>query len=144
MEAFAQQEVLEIKETLGGLIASEDGIFNVHKFFDVPFVNIIWGLVTGFRFSHDDPQVKELVNGITDINRTLKFSGGGLLASFPILVDILPERLTGVGKCRRAMENFRYHMEVSTAVGAIAYCAGIMKQSGMILQRTIVVDSIRI
>ena len=112
LEGFAQDEIGEIKQTLDRLVSKENGIFKPDKFFDIPFVNIIWALVTGSRFAHDDPYVKELVDGITEINQTLRFSGGGILASYPILADVLPEWLSGVRDCRRAMANFRHQMEV--------------------------------
>ena len=111
MEVFIRRETSEIEHSLDQVVRSNDGHFEPHHVFDIPALNIIWALLTGTRFNHYDPKVRNLVDGIIQINHSLSFYGG-VLSAYPILHKVFPDSVLGLKGLQDTMGNFRRHMEV--------------------------------
>jgi methyl farnesoate epoxidase/farnesoate epoxidase len=97
-EAVIEDEVMELFSRLNSRLESEGNIICMQQFFNISVLNILWSMMAGVRFSHDDPEFKALVNMI---NQTMKLLGGNgnIFMAFPFLRHILP-KLTGYGQVR--------------------------------------------
>ena len=111
MEFFIRREIAELQKSLDKIVTEKYGVFQSAHFFDVPALNIVWALITGTRYQHDDPQVHKLVQGVTEMNNALQF-GGGVLNAFPFLHKILTTSMLGLSHLDETMAIFRRHMEV--------------------------------
>jgi len=89
------------------------GVIEIKHQFEVVNMNVIWGLITGSRFEHDDPKLHHLLT----LNRGYEIStqiGGGIAALFPKLLYIAP-KLTGYTKHMELSNALRTFMEVNPA-----------------------------
>jgi len=83
--------------------AAEKDVVCMKKFFSVSALNIIWSLIAGFRFHHDDKQLQKLVQLMSEIVRLLAV-GEDIIAAYPVLRHVLP-RFTKRGQERKKFLN---------------------------------------
>lgn len=103
-EAIIEEELTRLMSRLDNQIAeSKDSTVYMKKFFSVSALNIIWSLIAGYRFSHDDEQLQKLVKLMADIVQKLAV-GEDIITAYPILRHIVP-RFTQIGKDRKDFLN---------------------------------------
>ena len=54
----------EVRELMGQLRSKVGVAFSTHGFFNIPVVNVLWEIISGERFNHDDPNANKLIDGI--------------------------------------------------------------------------------
>ncbi len=99
-EAIIEEELMRLMSRMDTLIAeSKDSAVYMKKFFSVSALNIIWSLIAGYKFSHDDEQLHKLVKLMSDIVQKLAV-GEDIITAYPVLRHIVP-RFTQTGKDRK-------------------------------------------
>ena len=92
MESIVSVELEEMMSRLTK-VATSDGIIVFERFFQLSLLNVLWSMLAGKRYSHDDPKLLKLL----EIN-SLWFQSGsfgaGIITAFPFIRFLLPE-LTG-------------------------------------------------
>lgn len=103
-EAIIEEELMRLMSRMDTLIAeSKDSAVYMKKFFSVSALNIIWSLIAGYKFSHDDEQLHKLVKLMSDIVQKLAV-GEDIITAYPVLRHIVP-RFTQTGKDRKDFLN---------------------------------------
>lgn len=94
-----EEELRELMSRLNSKLESEGNTVCMQQFFNISVLNIIWSMVAGVRFNHDDPEFVVLV---ANLNATLRLvtATGNIMLAFPFLSSILP-KLTGYGEVRK-------------------------------------------
>lgn len=82
----------------------------MNDLFGVGVINVLWAIVAGERFSHDDDRLNELLKMIEVSFRTVDISGS-MLNQLPILRYIAP-RLTGYQYFKTTTDNLNGFIEV--------------------------------
>lgn len=101
-DAVMEEELDELMQRLDEKLTGENGAeISLNQFFTVSVLNILWSMMAGTRFTHDDAHLQKLVKHIYDNTRFLNATGNILMA-YPLLRNIL-RRLTGVGEARRKL-----------------------------------------
>ncbi|XP_021955195.1 methyl farnesoate epoxidase [Folsomia candida] len=98
-DAVMEEELRELMSRLNSKLESEGNTVCMQQFFNISVLNIIWSMVAGVRFNHDDPEFVVLV---ANLNATLRLvtATGNIMLAFPFLSSILP-KLTGYGEVRK-------------------------------------------
>lgn len=96
-----EEELNELMERLDAKLETKTGGICMNQFFTVSVLNILWSMIAGTRFTHDDLQLQQLVKHIYDNTRFLNATGNILMA-YPFLRSIL-RKLTGIGEARRIL-----------------------------------------
>jgi len=89
MEKVIHLELSDLINELDMQSTANNGIHNMHEFFTLSLLNILWSMVAGTRYLHDDPQLIKLMK----INETLFRSGNfgnSILFAFPALRNYFP------------------------------------------------------
>jgi len=81
-ERMMEEELQELLEGLNKKINEDENVVNMEQFFTVSVLNIIWSMVAGIRFSHDDPRIRILIKKISNVLRHVS-GGGNILMAFP-------------------------------------------------------------
>ena len=106
MEGTIQEELQELTESLLKKIESGEGVIKMKQFFTISVLNILWSMMAGVRFSHDDAKLRELLVLIDkEVKSNAIGSVGGamyLYSAFPFLAHILP-RFSNQEKERREL-----------------------------------------
>lgn len=112
-DAVMEEELDELIRRLDDKIANErDSSICMSQLFSVSVLNIIWSMMAGTRFSHDDAKLQALVKHIYDNTRFMKASGNILMA-YPFLRTPL-RKITGIGEGRRELfRNMQKQFQVS-------------------------------
>jgi len=110
MESTLVEEVTELTERLDKkLEGRENEPVCMRQFFTISILNILWSMIAGFRFDHDDEKLKELLY-LSDCTSKVNPVGSNLVQAFPFLRHFAA--LTPSGKTRhkfiREMHNFFY------------------------------------
>lgn len=101
-DAVMEEELDELMRRLDDKIAKEkDSSICMSQLFTVSVLNILWSMMAGTRFSHEDDTLQTLVKHIYDNTRFLNASGNILMA-YPFLRTVL-RKLTGVGEARKKL-----------------------------------------
>ncbi|CAL8137894.1 unnamed protein product [Orchesella dallaii] len=99
-ETIIEEELLRLMSRMDSLITeSKDSVVYMKKFFSVSALNIIWSLIAGYRFSHDDVKLQKLVQLMSDIVQKLAV-GEDIITAYPALRHVIP-RFTQTGKDRQ-------------------------------------------
>ena len=81
---------MEANEVIEKFLSACNKDFLISNDFEIPVINILWQLVAGKRFVEDDPEGKEVVNGVAFMFETYikaNFTPLRLLKTFPDLFD---------------------------------------------------------
>jgi len=90
------------------------GVIEIDHQFEAVYMNIVWSLMTGTRFEHDDPKFKRLLR----LNRSYEECGqigGGIGGLFPKLLYMAPN-WTGYTKLQAMSIALREYAEVDTSI----------------------------
>lgn len=98
-EVVMEEEFEELMTRLNSRIREEGNTIPMSQFFTVSVLNILWSMVAGSRFSHDDHRLQSFVETMGPVMRLIS-TGGNIFMAYPFLRHILPW-LTGYGKARR-------------------------------------------
>lgn len=98
-DAVMTEELQELMSRLDVKLAQDGDTICMSQFFNISVLNIIWSMVAGERFGHEDANFNELV---TKVNQTLRLvtATGNVMMGYPFLTHILPW-LTGYGRVRK-------------------------------------------
>jgi len=108
-ETFIEEELSHLMERLDEQRAHNgDNIVCMKKFFSVSALNIIWSLIAGVRFSHDDKQLQKLVHLMSNIVQLLAV-GSDIMAAYTFLRHIVP-RFTTQGQERKKFLKDIHHL----------------------------------
>ena len=88
MQGFVNEEFLAIVRHFDNTIEKHDGILSPNHFFRLPSFNLSWACAAGFRFAHDDPEIKEILRLNTELLEAVHLNNP--IETFPILKKILP------------------------------------------------------
>jgi hypothetical protein len=108
-ETFIEEELEHLMKRMDTMrseaktLTGQEDVVCMKKFFSVSALNIIWSLIAGSRFHHDDKQLQKLVQLMSEIVRLLAV-GEDIIAAFPVLRHILP-RFTKRGQERKKFLN---------------------------------------
>ena len=76
LENVFREEITDLLNELKGQCDSDpDGLVDFKGLFNISVINMLWAVVAGKRFQHDDAQLKRLQQGVEDM-----FRGGSLMA----------------------------------------------------------------
>ncbi|CAG7667457.1 unnamed protein product [Allacma fusca] len=93
----------EVKQFLtylnSSLASSNNSSLRVERLFHLSLLNVLWSMVGGKTFSHDDPQLLRLLKINEDLMRAGNF-GANLAFAFPFVAVCLPS-YTGVADLRK-------------------------------------------
>jgi cytochrome P450 len=84
LEGLIQEEIQETCEEMDEKVKENKGIVPIANAFGVPVINILWAVVAGKRFSHDDDKLKELLRRINESFRTQSHANN-LINEYPFL-----------------------------------------------------------
>ncbi|CAL8107080.1 unnamed protein product [Orchesella dallaii] len=99
----------EVTEFIDGLDASNGkSIDNIQHRFSVAVVNALWTIVSGERYSHQDPKLSHLTSQVTK-SFDAATNTGGLILFAPWVKHILPQ-LSGYNFIRTVMDQLREFM----------------------------------
>ncbi|CAL8121818.1 unnamed protein product [Orchesella dallaii] len=100
-DAVMEEELTELMKRLDEKIELEGSEVYMSQFFTVSVLNILWSMMAGTRFSHEDAKLTKIVKHIYDNTRFINATGNILMA-FPALRTML-RKLTGVGEARKQL-----------------------------------------
>lgn len=83
----------------------------VNDLFGVGVINVLWAIIAGERFSHDDSRLNELLRMIEKSFRVFDISGS-MLNQLPILRYVAPG-LTGYQNFKTTINNLNGFIEVN-------------------------------
>lgn len=83
MESIVQEEVKELLDTLRNFIGTP---IQTQNKFNAAVLNALWTIVTGHRFSHDDPELQTLTSRLT--TAVTQGKQAGLYLFFPWLYKL--------------------------------------------------------
>ncbi|XP_059487512.1 methyl farnesoate epoxidase-like [Neocloeon triangulifer] len=90
MECIIQEEaenlVTEVAKKAGANFQQPVELYNI---LGTASINVLWFIIAGQRYSHDDARLQKLITLIKDISSQFN-AAGGLAACFPIILDIAP------------------------------------------------------
>jgi len=92
MTSVVETELEEVMRRLK--MASEDkskgGVVRMERFFQLSSLNVLWTMMAGIRYSHDDPKLQELLRVNSGWLQTGNFFAG-IVAAFPFIRHVFPE-----------------------------------------------------
>ncbi|XP_021944917.1 cytochrome P450 2D10 [Folsomia candida] len=89
MEGVMLEEAKELISRTKEKAQQNGGILTVDMFFSLSIINALWAMVTGTRFSHDNPRLLHALKLNSDLFKATTFVGDISMA-FPIFRKILP------------------------------------------------------
>lgn len=89
MESTITKELESFVNHLRQQAAIDDGVIRVDRLFHLSLLNVLWSMVGGNKFSHDDPKLSHLLKINEDVLRSGNF-GANLAFAFPFLSHWLP------------------------------------------------------
>lgn len=72
-------------------LAMSNTVIDMEHIFDIPVLNNVWALLSGYRFHLEDKRLHKLLKLVHESFRIIDMSGG-LLNQFPFIRHIAPER----------------------------------------------------
>jgi hypothetical protein len=97
-----EEELTELMKGFNRKIGSDPNNptpLNMHKVFTASVLNILWSMMSGLRFSHEDERLQKFFLTLSDVMTQFNVSGN-IFVAFPFLLNILPA-LTGYGSVRK-------------------------------------------
>ncbi|XP_021966277.1 methyl farnesoate epoxidase [Folsomia candida] len=83
MESVIDDEITLVLSSLENVTSSKKEM-SMRQFFTVSILNILWSMVAGFRFSHEDVKLKKLINLIDETSKNNP-AKAGIVQAFPFL-----------------------------------------------------------
>lgn len=108
MECYIEEES---KELVNILRKKCHKAIYMHDVFDVGVLNVLWAMMAGQRFNHNDYRLKKLLKIIHDSFRLLDISGG-MLNQLPFLRYIAPS-VCGYNDISDTLKRMYEFLEVS-------------------------------
>lgn len=87
-EHVMEEELKELLQDLNQRIETEGSVVNMSQFFTVSVLNIIWTMIAGMRFTHEDQRIRKLIKNISQLLQSIS-GGGNILMAFPYLRGFL-------------------------------------------------------
>lgn len=79
MESVIDEEITTITSRLDKVV--DDGIsLSMRQFFTVSILNVLWAMVAGYRFSHDDSKLLELIRLVDETSKANPIKGNVIQA----------------------------------------------------------------
>jgi len=110
MEMTIQEELNDLTQSISNDVTQDDGqtILNMKQYFTISVLNILWNMIAGTRFSHDDKKLHRLLELM---DRVVRANATGSITTtfckaFPILQRVLP-KLTPRSQVQERYEFFR-------------------------------------
>ncbi|CAL8078973.1 unnamed protein product [Orchesella dallaii] len=107
MESMISVELQELTSRLRQRMADgKQAVVCMHNYFNLSVLNVLWTMIAGTRYSHDDEKLLTLIEHVDMLMKC--GSVGNLSSMFPILRKIAP-KLTGEEKqleAYRVLQNF--------------------------------------
>ncbi len=86
MEGLIHEECEEcVNSILKEVKKAPDSVISVHDKFGVSVINILWAIMAGVRYKHDDENFKKLLNLIQESFRAGNIGGGNFVNAYPWL-----------------------------------------------------------
>jgi hypothetical protein len=86
MEGLIHEECEEcVNSILNEVKNTKDSVISVHDKFGVSVINILWAIMAGVRYKHDDENFKKMLQIIQESFRAGRLGGGNLVVSYPFL-----------------------------------------------------------
>ncbi|CAG7822951.1 unnamed protein product [Allacma fusca] len=92
MEALIRIELEDIMQKLNKISQNNGGRTVFERFFQLGFLNVLWGMLAGKRYSLDDPKLINLLKMNSQWFQSGVF-GGGIVFAYPFLRYIFPDAL---------------------------------------------------
>jgi hypothetical protein len=85
-----EEELRELMSGINSKIGSTEKPIplDMHKVFTVSVLNILWSMIAGVRFSHEDPKLRNFVHSLSETLSQFSLSGGNIFYAFPLLCKI--------------------------------------------------------
>jgi len=110
LEPLIAEELKVFTTELKSQIKNGTGVIEIDHQFQTVFMNVVWSLLTGSRFQHDDPKLHRILKLNRAYAQSAKF-GGGLVGLFPELLYMAPD-WTGYTQQMGISRALREYMEV--------------------------------
>jgi len=110
LEQLIVEELKVFTKELKSQINYGTGVIEIKHQFQTIFMNVVWSLLMGSRFQHDDPKLQHIL----ELNRAYTGSaqiGGGIVGLFPELLYMAPD-WTGYTQHMGVSRSMRTFMEV--------------------------------
>lgn len=104
-EGVMIEELNELMNGLNTIIDKANGIVPMKQFFTISVLNILWSLLTGTRFSHDDEKLKRFNQSASKLVQSTPI-GGNLANAYPILTPLF------VGNTKEMIDELRTYFRV--------------------------------
>jgi hypothetical protein len=89
MEALIQEELQELLDVLESTMGDgQQTVLHMHNYFNLSVINVLWTLIGGIRYSHDNSNLKELLHIVDILFKSMSI--GGLSTVYPIFHKIAP------------------------------------------------------
>jgi cytochrome P450 len=83
-DVIMEEELTDLVNRLNERLVEEKGVINMCQFFNISVLNILWSMMAGERFSHDDARLHKLVRGISNAMRMMSV-GNNIMMAYPFL-----------------------------------------------------------
>lgn len=90
MESTVLSELAEVKERFRRLSRENEGVVLMRRHFQLSLLNVLWGMMAGVRYDHDDPRLAKIIEVSSAWFESGNF-GAGIVTAFPFLRLIFPE-----------------------------------------------------
>jgi methyl farnesoate epoxidase/farnesoate epoxidase len=86
MEGLIHEECEECINSISkAMKLAKDSVISVHDKFGVSVLNILWAIMAGVRYKHDDENFKKMLKTIQDSFRAGNPGSGNLVSTYPFL-----------------------------------------------------------
>ncbi|CAG7822950.1 unnamed protein product [Allacma fusca] len=92
MESIMSIELQEMMEGLRKVAKTNGGKHRMERFFQLSLLNVVWTMLAGKRYSHDDPRLHKLLKLNSMWFQSGNF-GGGIVIAYPFLRFLFPNLL---------------------------------------------------
>lgn len=83
MESVIDEEIVLVFEKMDKFASSGESL-GMHQFFAVSILNILWSMVAGVRFAHDDPKLQKLIKLLDETSKNAPVETN-IAQAFPFL-----------------------------------------------------------
>ncbi|CAG7819689.1 unnamed protein product [Allacma fusca] len=87
LEGMIQEEIQDLLEETDNKIKLSNGIMSVSDAFGIPVINILWAVMAGKRYKHDDEKLKEMLRRIFESFRSQTYVNN-LINDYPFLQHV--------------------------------------------------------
>jgi hypothetical protein len=89
LESLILEELQDFCSELKSQSQNQNVVEITPQFFNTIFLNVIWSLMTGTRFKHDDPEMKRILHLGHKYAESVQV-GGGIGGLFPKIIELAP------------------------------------------------------